>query len=141
MRAQILAGLASSYDREAGGFESGEGPRFYDFPAIELALAHGFYAHPEFTAMALDTLKKIAAGGVFDQLGGGFHRYSTDPHWRVPHFEKLGYDNAMALHAYSDAYAASGDPEFARVAKSIAGYVNRELGRSGHARVLLASGR
>ena len=77
--------------------------------------------------MALETLKKIAAGGVFDQLGGGFHRYSTDPHWRVPHFEKLGYDNAMALHAYSDAYAASGDPDFARVAKSIVDYVNRDL--------------
>jgi len=127
LRAQILAGLAASYDREAGGFASGPGPRFYDFPALELALAHGFYGHPEYTAMALDTLKKIAAGGVFDQLGGGFHRYSTDPHWRVPHFEKLGYDNAMALHAYSDAYEASGDPDFARVAKSIVGYVNREL--------------
>jgi hypothetical protein len=127
LRAQILAGLASSYDRESGGFQSGPGPRFYDFPAIELVLAHGFYGHPEFTAMALETLKKIAAGGVFDQLGGGFHRYSTDPHWRVPHFEKLGYDNAMALHAYSDAYESSGDPEFAQVAKSIVGYVNREL--------------
>ena len=127
LRAQILAGLAASYDRESGGFASGPGPRFYDFPALELALAHGFYGHPEYTAMALDTLKKIAAGGVFDQLGGGFHRYSTDPHWRVPHFEKLGYDNAMALHAYSDAYEASGDPDFARVAKSIVGYVNREL--------------
>ncbi len=127
LRAQILAGLAASYDRESGGFASGPGPRFCDFPAIELALAHGFYGHPEFTAMALDTLKKIAAGGVFDQLGGGFHRYSTDAHWLVPHFEKLGYDNAMALQAYSDAYEVSGDPEFARVAKSIAGYVNREL--------------
>ena len=127
LRAQILAGLAASYDHEWEGFTSGSGPRFYDFPAIELVLAHGFYGHPEFTAMALDTLKKIAAGGVFDQLGGGFHRYSTDSQWRVPHFEKLGYDNAMALHAYSDAYEASGDPEFARVAKSIVGYVNREL--------------
>ena len=127
LRAQILAGLAASYDRESGGFASGSGPRFYDFPAIELALAHGFYGHPEFTAMAFDTLKKIAAGGVFDQLGGGFHRYSTDSQWRVPHFEKLGYDNAMALHAYSDAYEASGDPEFARVANSIVGYMNREL--------------
>jgi len=127
LRAQILAGLAASYDREGGGFASGAGPRFYDFPALELALAHGFYGHPEYTAMALDTLKKIAAGGVFDQLGGGFHRYSTDPQWRVPHFEKLGYDNAMALHAYSDAYEASGDADFALVAKSIAGYVNREL--------------
>ncbi len=127
LRAQILAGLAASYDRESGGFASGPGPRFYDFPALELALAHGFYGHPEYTAMALDTLKKIAAGGVFDQLGGGFHRYSTDSKWRVPHFEKLGYDNAMALHAYSDAYEASGVEDFARVAKSIATYVNREL--------------
>jgi len=127
MRAQTLAGLASSYDRESGGFAIGPGPRFYDFPAIELALAHGFFGHPEFTAMALDTLRKIAAGGVFDQLGGGFHRYSTDPEWRVPHFEKLGYDNAMGLRAYSDAYEVSGDEEFARVARSIAGYVNREL--------------
>jgi uncharacterized protein YyaL (SSP411 family) len=127
LRAQILAGLAASYDRESGGFASGAGPRFYDFPALELALAHGFYGHPEFTAMALDTLKKIAAGGVFDQLGGGFHRYSTDAHWRVPHFEKLGYDNAMALHAYGDAYEASGDPDFARVAKSLVDYINRDL--------------
>ncbi len=141
LRAQILAGLAASYDRESGGFASGPGPRFYDFPALELALAHGFYGHPDYTAMALDTLKKIAAGGVFDQLGGGFHRYSTDPQWRVPHFEKLGYDNAMALHAYSDAYEASGDPDFARVAKSIAGYVNRELLDPKTRRVLLASGR
>src|SRR5271163_470965 len=127
LRAQILAGLAASYNRDSGGFAAGPGPRFYDFLALELALAHGFYGHPEYTAMALDTLKKIADGGVFDQLGGGFHRYSTDPQWRVPHFEKLGYDNAMALHAYSDAFEASGEQDFARVAKSIVSYVNREL--------------
>jgi uncharacterized protein YyaL (SSP411 family) len=127
LRAQILAGLVASYDSKAGGFELGPGPRFYDFPAIELAFAHGFYGHPEYTAMALDTLRKIAAGGVFDQLGGGFHRYSTDPNWRVPHFEKLAYDQAMALRAYSNAYEISGDPDFARVARSIVAYVNREL--------------
>lgn len=127
LRAEILAGLQRSYDRKTGGFGAGSGPRFYDFPAIRLALAHGFYGHPEFTAMSLDTLRKIAAGGVFDQLGGGFHRYSTDQNWAVPHFEKLGYDNAMALEAYAEAYEASGDQELARVARSIAGYVNREL--------------
>jgi uncharacterized protein YyaL (SSP411 family) len=127
MRARILAGLATSYNRETGGFASGAGPRFYDFPALELALAHGFFGHPEFTAMALDTLRKIAAAGVFDQLGGGFHRYSTDANWGVPHFEKMAYDNAMALQVYCDAYAASGDEEFAQVARSIAAYVNREL--------------
>ena len=127
LRAQVLAGLSSSYDPKSRGFELGPGARFYDFPAIELALAHGFYGHPEYTAMALDTLRKIAAGGVFDQLGGGLHRYSTDPHWRVPHFEKLGYDQAMALSAYAHAFAVSGDPEFSRVARSIVPYVNREL--------------
>lgn len=127
MRAQTIAGLAASYDRASGGFATGPGPRFYDFTALELALAHGFYGHPEYAAMALDTLRKIAAGGVFDQLGGGFHRYSTDPEWRVPHFEKLGYDNAMGLRAYCEAYEASGDEEFAQDARAIAGYVNREL--------------
>src|SRR5271154_7316181 len=127
LRAQILAGLAASYNRDSGGFVAGPGPRFYDFLALELALAHGFYGHPEYTAMALDTLKKIADGGVFDQLRGGFHRYSTDPQWRVPHFEKLGYDNAMGLRAYSNAYEVSGDQDFVRVANSIVGYVNREL--------------
>ncbi|MEA2679581.1 MAG: uncharacterized protein QOK03_1303 [Candidatus Binataceae bacterium] len=127
LRAEILAGLQSSYDRDAGGFAAGSGPRFYNFPAVRLALAHGFYGHPEFTAMSLDTLRKISAGGVFDQLGGGFHRYSTDQNWAVPHFEKLGYDNAMALDAYAQAYEASGDEDLARVARSIAGYVNREL--------------
>ena len=127
IRADTLAGLAASYDHALGGFATGPGPRFYDFPAIELVLAHGFFGHPEFTAMALDTLSKIAAGGVFDQLGGGFHRYSTDPEWRVPHFEKLGYDSAMGLRVYCEAYEASGDHEFANVARSIADYVNREL--------------
>jgi len=127
LRAEILAGLASSYDRNAGGFGAGSGARFYNFPAVRLALAHGFFGHPEFTAMSLETLRKMAAGGVFDQLGGGFHRYSTDQNWGVPHFEKLGYDNAMALEAYAEGYEASGDTELARVARAIAGYVNREL--------------
>ncbi len=127
MRAQVLAGLTVLYDRNLGGFGSGPGPRFYDFPAIRLALAHGFFGHPEFTVMAVETLKKIAAGGVYDQLGGGFHRYSTDPKWAVPHFEKMAYDNAMALQAYAEAFEASRDPSFAAVAKSLTGYVNREL--------------
>ncbi len=127
MRAQVLAGLTVLYDRNSGGFGSGPGPRFYDFPAIRLALAHGFFGHPEFNDMALATLKKIAAGGVYDQLGGGFHRYSTDPKWAVPHFEKMAYDNAMALQAYAEAFEASGDRSFAGVARSLTDYVNREL--------------
>ncbi|HXW83381.1 MAG TPA: DUF255 domain-containing protein [Candidatus Binataceae bacterium] len=127
LRATILAMLAESYDRETGGFGGESGPRFYDFPAIELALAHGFFGYPDYTAMALDTLRKIAAGGVFDQLGGGLHRYSTDPRWRVPHFEKLLGDQALGLMSYADAYAESGDPEFAAAARAVAGYVNTTL--------------
>ncbi len=127
LRAEILAGLASSYDRNAGGFAAGSGARFYNFPAVRLALAHGFFGHPEFTAMSLETLRKMAAGGVFDQIGGGFHRYSTDQNWGVPHFEKLGYDNAMALEAYAEGYEASSDSELDRVARAIVSYVNREL--------------
>ena len=78
LRNEILASMTATYDRRNGGFGLGPGPRFYDFPAIRLALAHGSTGHPDFTAMALDSLRKMAAGGVYDQLGGGFHRYSTD---------------------------------------------------------------
>ena len=127
LRSKLLAQLKGEYDSRHGGFGTSEGPRFYDFPAIRLALASGFYGHPEFTAIALDSLKKIAAGGVFDQLGGGFHRYSTDPEWSVPHFEKLGYDQAMALNAYADAYEQSHDEEFARVLRMLVQYVNSNL--------------
>jgi uncharacterized protein len=123
----IVAALRATYNSSAGGFGADAGPRFYDFPAIRLALAHGFFGHPEYTKMALDSLRKIAAGGVYDQLGGGFHRYSTDRDWGVPHFEKMSYDQAMALLAYADAYRASGDPEFARMLRSIIGYVGATL--------------
>ena len=61
---------------------------------------------------------------MYDQLGGGFHRYSTDPKWRVPHFEKMAYDQAMALKSYAQAYEITHDEDFARIAKSIVGYVD-----------------
>lgn len=123
---EILAALANAYDKRGGGFGA-DGARFYDFPALELALAHGFMGHTAYTEMALASLDKIARGGVYDQLGGGFHRYSTDPNWRVPHFEKMAYDQAMGLAAYAQAYQASGDDRFKSVALGIAGYVDRVL--------------
>jgi uncharacterized protein len=104
-----------------------EGASFYDFPATQTMLAHGFFGHPEFTSVALTRLKNVAAGGVYDQLGGGFHRYSVDANWRVPHFEKMAYDQAMALKTYAQAYEATQDQEFARVAKSIIGYVDTTM--------------
>ncbi len=124
---KIVSGLTVSYDPRHGGFAAADGPRFYNFPAVELALAYGFFGHPEYTRMATKTLDEIAAGGVYDQLGGGFHRYSTDPRWRVPHFEKMLYDQAMALRAYAIAYEATGDSRFAAVARSIAGYVDSTM--------------
>lgn len=124
---EIVGALAVNYDREQGAFGAATGPRFFDFPAIELALAHGFWGHREFTSMALESLRKIARGGVYDQLGGGFHRYSTDPYWQVPHFEKMAYDQAMAITAYAEAYQVSGDQEFERVARGAVGYVNSTL--------------
>jgi uncharacterized protein len=123
---RLAASLERSYDRQYGGFVQ-SGARFYYFPALRFAMARGFYGRPPFTAIALASLRKIADGGVYDQLGGGFHRYSTDPRWRVPHFEKMGYDQAMAIAAYAEAYEASRDPRFAEITRSIVGYVNRTL--------------
>ncbi|HKP96164.1 MAG TPA: thioredoxin domain-containing protein [Fibrobacteria bacterium] len=82
-------------------------------------------------ASALDhvrlTLDKMAYGGIYDHLGGGFARYSTDGSWKVPHFEKMLYDNGQLLELYAEAYQATGDPLYARVARETAAFVAREL--------------
>ena len=122
IRNDIVKNTRFAFVAQAQG--RGEGASFYDFPAVRLLLAAGFFGHPESTAAAATRLKMIAAGGVYDQLGGGFHRYSVDPKWRVPHFEKMAYDQAMALKSYAQAYEVTHDEDFARIAKSIAGYVN-----------------
>ncbi len=77
--------------------------------------------------MAALTLEKMAAGGIHDQIGGGFHRYATDPVWLVPHFEKMLYDNALLTIVYLEGYQATGRQEFADVARDILGYVAREM--------------
>jgi hypothetical protein len=77
--------------------------------------------------MATHTLARMAAGGIHDQLGGGFHRYSVDARWLVPHFEKMLYDNALLAVAYLEGYQASGRAELAGVARAILGYVAREM--------------
>ncbi len=121
LRAGIVNGVRIAFHEQV------EGPNFYDFPAIRLLLAHGFLGHQVFTEIAVARLKAIAAGGVFDQLGGGFHRYSVDANWHVPHFEKMAYDQAMALKTYAEAYEATHDDDFARVTKSIVAYVNSRM--------------
>ncbi|MGH7950115.1 MAG: thioredoxin domain-containing protein, partial [Candidatus Binataceae bacterium] len=126
LRDDIIDSMKRSYDARYGGFGRG-GAKFFDFPLLELALARGFAGDAQSKSIAVDTLRAIERGGVYDQLGGGLHRYSTDPAWRVPHFEKMAYDQALAIKAYSLAYAATGNVEFAGVARGIVGYVNTTL--------------
>src|SRR5690606_27286923 len=73
------------------------------------------------------TLGKMAAGGIYDQVGGGFHRYSVDRHWVVPHFEKMLYDNALLARDYAIAHRLTGAPEYARVAQETLDYLLREM--------------
>src|SRR5882724_1744831 len=77
--------------------------------------------------MTTHTLRKMAEGGVYDHLGGGFHRYSVDERWLVPHFEKMLYDNALLARLYLDAGRALNEPEFLRVGREILEYVLREM--------------
>ncbi len=77
--------------------------------------------------MALTTLRKMAAGGMYDHVGGGFHRYSVDGEWLVPHFEKMLYDNALLSVSYLEGFQVSGDPDLARVAREILDYVLRDM--------------
>jgi uncharacterized protein YyaL (SSP411 family) len=78
-------------------------------------------------SMARLTLTKMALGGIYDQVGGGFHRYSTDAHWLVPHFEKMLYDNALLAVAYVEAWQATQEPLFQRIACEVLDYVGREM--------------
>ena len=81
----------------------------------------------ESLAMATRTLEAMAAGGIHDQVGGGFHRYATDPEWLVPHFEQMLYDNALLVPAYLEAYQVTGREDFAQVARGILRYVARDM--------------
>src|SRR5437016_4636551 len=77
--------------------------------------------------MVLHTCERMAAGGMYDQIGGGFHRYSVDSEWLVPHFEKMLYDNAQLVNLYLDAWLVSGEARFAEVARDIIRYVLRDM--------------
>jgi uncharacterized protein YyaL (SSP411 family) len=82
---------------------------------------------PRALEMATLTLEKMGVGGIRDHLGGGFHRYATDPRWLVPHFEKMLYDNALLAVAYLEAWQATGRQDFAKIAREILDYVTREM--------------
>ena len=110
------------FDEEHGGAR--RAPKFPSSMPVRLLLRHHRRSRNEQSLrMATVTLEKMAAGGLMDQLGGGFHRYSTDARWLVPHFEKMLYDNALLALAYVEGFQATGNPALARVARTTLDYL------------------
>jgi len=117
-----LASIRRVFDPAEGGF--GGAPKFPHTSTIELLLRRRGRTHAnDLLEMVTRTLEKMARGGMHDQIGGGFHRYSTDARWIVPHFEKMLYDNAGLLANYAHAYQATGAPAFAAVARDTADFM------------------
>ena len=115
-----------SFDPRHGGF--GGAPKFPRPVVLGFLLRyHAWRGEREALDMALQTLRAMAAGGMHDQLGGGFHRYSVDERWFVPHFEKMLYDQAQLAVAYLEGYQVSGEEPLARVARGIFDYVLRDM--------------
>ncbi len=123
--------LTRSFDDELGGF--GGAPKFPH--PVALNLLFRIYAREGAESrdgshardMALFTLKKMAEGGMHDHIGGGFHRYSVDRFWHIPHFEKMLYDQAQLVCSYLDAYQVTRDPAWAEIARDVLGYVQRDM--------------
>ncbi len=122
-----LAGqlLAGSYDREYGGW--GEAPKFPQPMAVEFLIRRYLAGEESVLKPAVHTLRAMARGGMYDVVGGGFARYSTDPFWRVPHFEKMLYDNALLVSAYLHAWLITGEDFFQRIVRRCLDFVGREL--------------
>jgi uncharacterized protein YyaL (SSP411 family) len=115
-----------SYDPHHGGF--GGAPKFPQPSQPQFLLRYAKrFNDPEAVRMVLHTCDRMAAGGIHDQLGGGFARYSVDAEWLVPHFEKMLYDNAQLTQLYLDAYLVSAEQRYAEVAKDILAYVLRDM--------------
>jgi len=116
-----------SFDARLGGF--GAAPKFPRPSVLNFLLRYGAATgNDEARDMVLVTLRAMAKGGMHDQLGGGFHRYSVDENWFVPHFEKMLYDQAQLAISYLEAYQITGDAQYADVARDIFEYVLRDLG-------------
>ncbi|MCQ9130123.1 thioredoxin domain-containing protein [Streptomyces hilarionis] len=123
---QALLGLTREYDAQRGGF--GGAPKFPPSMVIEFLLRHHARTGAEGALqMAQDTCERMARGGIYDQLGGGFARYSVDRDWIVPHFEKMLYDNALLCRVYAHLWRATGSELARRVALETADFMVREL--------------
>ena len=123
---KITAGLMAQADLEKGGF--GNAPKFPGTMAITYLLENYYFTGDEKALdHALHSLNAMADGGIYDQLGGGFSRYATDRNWVAPHFEKMLYDNALLVCAYSDAYALTKIPRYKVIIEETIAFVEREL--------------
>ncbi|HTL70264.1 MAG TPA: thioredoxin domain-containing protein, partial [Candidatus Eisenbacteria bacterium] len=124
--ARAAESLSKMFDEANGGF--GRAPKFPRSHALSLLLRHWKRTGDSRSLAVVEkTLAAMAAGGLYDQLGGGFHRYSTDAVWRVPHFEKMLYDQALLALTYLEAWQATGNDDDARVARETLDYVLREM--------------
>jgi hypothetical protein len=129
--AQAVTELKGQFDRRYGGF--GGAPKFPHPTSLEFLLRQ--YAHSvsqdkpdrEFLTMVTDTLTAMAHGGIYDQLGGGFCRYSVDERWEIPHFEKMLYDNALLLPLYADCAHVTHDTDYRRIVEETGQWVLREM--------------
>ena len=123
---QAYSSLATNFDYQNGGF--GNAPKFPQPMTPEFLLR---YYHHGYNPRALElvelTLEKMAYGGIYDQIGGGFHRYSTDPYWLVPHFEKMLYDNALLARLFLHTYLITGRALYRRVVEETLDYILREM--------------
>src|SRR6266545_5436347 len=117
---EAFEGLRRSFDATWGGF--GPAPKFPQPMTLELLLRCQLRGFDGALDMAALTLDRMAAGGIFDQLGGGFHRYSTDGRWLVPHFEKMLYDNAQLVRVYTHAWQLTGRARYREIAGRTADY-------------------
>ena len=125
-RRAAVAQIMKSYDKRFGGF--GGAPKFPQPFFLALVLQHAVADnHPLARDQVLATLRQMAEGGIYDQLGGGFHRYSVDERWLVPHFEKMLYDNALLVPLFLDAARLSDDSFFSRIAEETLDYLLREM--------------
>jgi uncharacterized protein len=123
---RAAASIANNYDEDHGGF--GGAPKFPPSMTLDFLMQVEDRTNIRlYRDIITVTLTKMARGGMYDQVGGGFHRYSTDAHWLVPHFEKMLYDNALLARLYTRAWQWTKNPFFARIANEILGFVQREM--------------
>src|SRR5262249_29719420 len=120
------------YDKEYGGFGSPQrrfrGPKFPTPPVLGLLQREAARTKsPDLAEMLKVTLDHMARGGIYDHLAGGFHRYSTERTWTVPHFEKMLYDNVQLVEVYSTAYQASQEPLYRRVVEETIAFISGEM--------------